>query len=243
MVLDELHVLERRSRPVGQSHPVAGLDVGVGGERVDPAAASCAQDDRLASDHLDPARHQLDRHHAADPAVIDQQPGDVPLVVAADALVLERGLEEGVEHVEAGLVRGEPGAHLLHAAERPHRDVPVGFAAPGAAPVLEPKQLPGGFGDERLDGLLVAQPVPAGDSVVGMPLEAVGWPDDSGRPALGRHRVAAHRVNLRGDRHAQPRISLCDRDGGAQSGPTAAYHQDVMSGSSLTSHGLGQALP
>jgi hypothetical protein len=31
-----------------------------------------------------------------------------------------------VEHVEAGLVRGEPGAVLLHAAERPHRDVPSG---------------------------------------------------------------------------------------------------------------------
>src|SRR5206468_3982260 len=83
-----------------------------------------------------------------------------------------RGLEEGVEHVEAGLVRGEPGAELLHAAERPHRDVPVRFAAPGAAPVLEPEQLPGGFGDERLDGLLVAQPVPPGDGVVGMLLEA-----------------------------------------------------------------------
>ena len=243
MVLDELHVLERGPGPVGQGHPIAGLDVGVGGERVDPAAASCAQDDRLASYHLDPARHQLDRHHAADPAGVDQQPGDEPLVVAGDVLVLERRLEEGVEHVEAGLVRGEPGAHLFHAAERPHRDVPVRFAAPGAAPALEPEQFPGGFGDERLDGLLVAQPVPAGDGVVGMLLEAVGSPDDSGRPALGRHRVAAHRVDLRDDRHAQPRVSLRDGDGGAQSGPTAAYHQDVISGSSLTSHGLGQAHP
>ena len=72
----------------------------------------------------------------------------------------------------------------------------IGFAAPGTAPVLEPEQFPGGFGDERLDGLLVAQPVPAGDGIVGMLLEAVGRPDDSSRSALGRHGVAAHRVDL-----------------------------------------------
>jgi hypothetical protein len=178
-----------------------------------------------------------------DPAVVDQQPADEPLVVAGDALVLERRLEEGVEHMKASLVRGEPGAELLHAAERPHRDVPVRLAAPRAAPVLEPDQLPRGFGDEGLDGRLIAQPVPAGDGVVGVLLQAVARPDDPGRPALGRDGVAAHRVDLGDDRHAQPRVGLRDGDGGAQSGPAAAYHQNVMSGSCFTSHGLGQALP
>ena len=47
VVLDELHVLERRAGAVGQRHAVAGLDGGVGGEREDPAAAAGAQDDRL----------------------------------------------------------------------------------------------------------------------------------------------------------------------------------------------------
>ena len=48
VVLDELHVLERRAGPVGQGHAVAGVDVGVGGEREDPPAAAGAEDDRLA---------------------------------------------------------------------------------------------------------------------------------------------------------------------------------------------------
>ena len=158
---------------VGQGHAVAGLDGGVGGEGEDPAAAARAEDDRLGGDGLDPPRHQLDRDHALDPAVIDQQLGDEPLVVADDALVLERGLEQGVEHVEAGLVGGEPGARLLHAAEGPHGDVAVGLAAPGAAPVLQLDQLLRRFLDESLDGVLIAQPVAAGDGVVGVLVEAV----------------------------------------------------------------------
>src|SRR5262249_22946418 len=114
---------------------------------------------------------------------------------------------------------------------------------PRAAPALEPEQLPGGFGDEGLNGRLVTQPIPAGDGVVAVLLEAVTRPDDPGRPALGRDGVAAHPVGLRNNRHAQPRVSVGDGDSGTQPGPTAAYHQNVMSGCCLTSHGLGQALP
>ena len=113
------------------------------------------------------------RHDALDAAVVDQQPGDEPLVVAGDAGVLERGLEQRVEHVEAGLVGGEPRAHLLHAAERAHGDAAVGLAAPRAAPVLQPEQLLGRFLDERLDRVLIGQPVAAGDGVVGVLVEAV----------------------------------------------------------------------
>src|SRR5215475_10765410 len=145
--------------------------------------------------------------------------------------------------MEAGLVRGEPGAKLLHATERPHRDVPVRLATPGTAPVLEPDQLAGCFGDEGLDSLLVAQPIPARDSVVGMLLEAVARPDDPGRPTLSRHGMAAHRVDLRGDRHAQPRVGLRDGDGRTQPSSAAAHYQNVMTGACLTSHGSGQTLP
>ena len=87
--------------------------------------------------------------------------------------VLERGLEQRVQHVEAGLVGGEPGAHLLHAAERAHRDVAVRLPAPRAAPVLQPQQLARRLVDERLDRVLVAQPVAAGDRVVRVLVEAV----------------------------------------------------------------------
>ena len=43
VVLDELHVLERRARAVGEAHAVAGVDVGVGREREDLAAATRAR--------------------------------------------------------------------------------------------------------------------------------------------------------------------------------------------------------
>ena len=72
VVLDELHVLQRSLGPKGQRHPVAGVDVGVGGEREDLAATAGGQHHRLGGDGVDSAGHQLDRHHTVDPAVIDQ---------------------------------------------------------------------------------------------------------------------------------------------------------------------------
>src|SRR3989442_854093 len=47
MVLNELHVLERGPRPVGKRHPVAVLDVRVGGEWEHLAAAARAKDHGL----------------------------------------------------------------------------------------------------------------------------------------------------------------------------------------------------
>ena len=82
----------------------------------------------------------------------------------------------------------------------PHGDVPVGLAAPGTAPVLQAQQLLGRFLDEGLDRVLIAQPVAAGDGVVGVLVEAVVGRIDAGGAALGRDRVAAHRVHLGDDR-------------------------------------------
>ena len=53
MVLDELHVLERRAGAVGQRHPVAVLDGGVGGEREHLAATAGAEDHCTGGDRLD----------------------------------------------------------------------------------------------------------------------------------------------------------------------------------------------
>ena len=77
------------------------------------------------------------------PAVVDQEPGDEPLVVPLHRGILQGRLEQRVQHVEPGLVGGEPGAHLLHPAERPDRDPAVVLPAPRAAPVLELEELPG----------------------------------------------------------------------------------------------------
>src|SRR5713101_458944 len=70
-------------------------------------------------------------------AVLDQQRGCEPLVVAHDPLVLERSLEERMEHVEAGLVGGVQRPVHGHAAEGADADATVGIPAPRAAPVLQ----------------------------------------------------------------------------------------------------------
>ena len=94
--------------------------------------------------------------------------------------------------------------------------------------MLEPEQFAWRLVDERLDCVLVAQPVAAGDGVVGVLVETVVIGGDTGCAALGGHRVAAHRIDLRNDRHPQPRIGLGYRDGGAQTGAAAPDHHYVM---------------
>ena len=132
-----------------------------------------------------------------------------------------------MQDMEAGLVGGEPGAFDLHAAERPHRDAAVGFAAPGTAPVLQLQQFQRRGVDEQLDGILVAEPVAAGDGVVEMVVQAVVVLDDAGRAAFGGHGVAAHRIDLGDQRKREGRIGLGDRDGGAQAGAAGAHDRDV----------------
>src|SRR5207245_4642187 len=103
--------------------------------------------------------------------VLDYQRGHEELVVAVDLLVLERGLEGRVEHVEAALIGGEAGPPGGHAAKGPHRDVAVGLAAPRAAPVLELDDLERRLADEDLDHVLVGQVVAALDGVEGVAIE------------------------------------------------------------------------
>jgi hypothetical protein len=92
-----------------------------------------------------------------------------------------------VQHVEAGLVGGEPGALDLHAAEGAHVDVAVVLAAPRTAPVLELDHLRRALRDEEVHDVLLAQPVAAGDRVVEVLLQAVVRLHDAGRPAFGSH--------------------------------------------------------
>ena len=132
-----------------------------------------AEDDGLGGDGADLAGGQLDGHDALAAPVVHEQLGDEALVVALDAVVLERGLEQRVQHVEAGLVGGEPRALDLHAPEGTHGHVAVGLPAPGTAPVLEPQHLLGGLLHEGLHRVLVAEPVAAGDGVVGVRVQAV----------------------------------------------------------------------
>jgi hypothetical protein len=203
------------------------LDVGVRGEGEDLAAAARAQDDGTGGDGPDLPGRQLDGHDALTPSVVDEQRRHEELVVAHDRLVLEAGLEQGVEQMEPRLVGGEPGPLDLHPAEGAHRDVAVRLAAPGAAPVLEPEHLLGRLADEGLHRVLVAEPVAAGHGVVGVLVQAVLGLDDGGGASLGRDRVAAHGIDLGDDADAQPRIGLGHGDRRAQARSATAHDEHV----------------
>ena len=170
---------------------------------------------------------QLDGHHALTPSVVHEQLGDEELVVSLDDVVLERGLEQRVEQVEAGLVGGEPRPLDLHPAEGAHGDVAVRLPAPGAAPVLEPQHLLRRLPHEGLHRVLVAEPVPSGDGVVGVLVEAVRRLDHGGGAALRGDGVAPHGIHLGDHGDAEPRMRLGHRDGRAQAGPAAPDHEHV----------------
>src|SRR5262245_5863873 len=210
--LDEFHVPQGHAVAESDAHPVAGDDPRVGVLAVDAPGAAGAEDDRLRPEEVELAGRELDREHALDAPVLDYQVGAEELVVAPDRRELHRGLEERVQYVEAGLVRGEPRALDLHAAEEADVDVAVVLAAPRTAPMLELRHLLGAVGHEILDHVLVAQPVTTADGIVEVAAEAVVRADGARRAALGGHRVAAHRHDLRDQRDAKRGVALGDGD-------------------------------
>src|SRR5262249_1671440 len=137
-------------------------------------------------------------------------------------------LKQRVQHVEAGLVGGEPRALALHSAERANGDVPVGFAAPRTAPALEAQQLFGSFLDESLDGILITQPVSARNRVVGMLVERVAGLDDTRSASLGGNRMAPHRVNLRNHRYIEFGIEFGDSYRGSEARTATSDQENVV---------------
>jgi hypothetical protein len=173
---------------------------------------------------------QLQRHHALNAAVVHQESGYKELVVTDHGVVFEGRLKQRMEHVEAGLVGREPRAGFLHAAEGPDGDASIRLAAPGTAPMFEAHQLERSLLHEGFHGVLIAQPIPTGDGVVGVFVQAVFRGMHAGRAALGRHRVTAHWVHLGDDRYAEFWIGFGNRNGGTQAGATAADQHNVVGG-------------
>jgi hypothetical protein len=133
-------------------------------------------------------------------------------VETADRRVLDRGLEQRVQHVEAGLVGGEPGTLDFHAAEGAHVHVAVFAATPRAAPVLHLHHRGVRVGYEVLDDILLAEPVTSRDRVVEMVFEAIVRLGHCRRAALCGYGVAAHRVDLGDQGNGEPGIVLGHRD-------------------------------
>ena len=227
VVLHEFHVAQRDAVAEGQSHAVAGHDAAQRAFAEDAAGTTGGDDHRLGFDHVELAGTHLDGHHALGAAVFFEDVDAEVLVETLDRRVLDRGLEEGVENVEAGLVGREPGSLDLHAAEGAHVDVSVRRTAPRTTPVLELGQLFRGLLDEVFDDVLLAEPVSAANRVMKVVLQAVRRLLDAGGAAFGSHGVAAHRINLRDQCDLQRRISLGHGDRRTQAA-SAPSHDDYV---------------
>ncbi len=117
-------------------------------------------------------------------------------VEALDLRELQRGLEQGVEHMEAGLIGGKPGTFNLHAAEATHIDAAIFTTAPGATPLLQLGHFRWAMMNEIINDILFAQPVATGNGVVEVILKAVMILRDGGGSSLRGDRMAAHRVDF-----------------------------------------------
>ena len=84
-----------------------------------------------------------------------------------------------------------------------------------------------GVGNEVLNDILLAQPVPAVHGVIKMIVEAVVRPRHRGGTAFRGHRVTAHRVDFGNQRNFQRRIRFRNRDRRPQSCATRAYNRHV----------------
>ena len=142
----------------------------------------------------------FDGHNALDAAVFFEKVNAEMLVETLDRRVLDRGLEQGMQNVETGLVGRKPRAFDLHPAKGAHVDVSVLGTAPRAAPMFELRQFLRGLLDEVLDHVLLAQPVTATDGVMEVIIEAIRRFLDASSAAFGRYRMATHRVNLGNER-------------------------------------------
>ena len=207
VVLDHLHVHQRRADAVGLGDAVAGADERIRRRLVDLARAARGQDHRLGREQLERAGADVARDRAqALAVVVEHERGHEPLLVAREAFVaLEQLLVEDVEQGLAGDVGHVVGARLGGAAEGPGAQEPLLVAVEGDPHVLELEDLLRGLAAHDLDGVLVAQVVGALDGVEGVRLPRVLGVQRRVDPARRGVGVRADRMDLGQDRRGGAR--------------------------------------
>ena len=227
MELHHLHVLEGHADAECKSHPVARARIRVRRPLVEPASTAGGEDHRLRANRLQPAVQQVPGDDALAAVVVnDELPGEELLV--REDVALHHLLVEDVDQHVARDVRRVGGARLAGGAEGALRDAPVLGAREDRAPVLELVDVVGRLVAEDLDGVLVTEVVRPLDGVVGVLLGVVlRRVSQSGvDPALGRARVAAHRVDLREESDVGALIVRLD--GRAHARATGTYDEHVV---------------
>jgi hypothetical protein len=229
VILNHLHVHERRPDAIGHGDPVAGADEGVRGRVVDLAVAAGDKDHRLGGERLHGAVPDVAGHGAGDAAILVlHQRGREPLLVPVDLLVLHQLLVENMQDRLAGDVGHVVGARGGGAAESALAEPAFLVSVEGHAEVLQVENLAGSLAAHDLDCVLVAQVVRALDRVERMRLPRVLRVERRVYPTLCRVRMGPDRVDLGDDPHrrALPRRG----EGGALTGKAGSYDEDVVLG-------------
>ena len=226
MVLHHLHVEQRGARAVGQRHAVARAYEGVRARLEGPSDASGGENDGLGGDRPNLAGEHLHGDNAPALAVLHDKVGDEPLLVGTDA-----GLDDLlVHHVKDRLARDvgdKERPRVAGAAEGAGAEPPLVVAVEDDAHVLELDDFLGRLDAHVLDGVLVSQVVGALHGVEHVGVDRVlGAPKRGVDAALGRVRVAAHRVHLAHHRHvgARPMRGDC----GPHSREPRPHNQNVV---------------
>lgn len=112
--------------------------------------------------------------------IINQNIQHEMFVKTLDLRELQRGLEQRVQHMEAGLIGGEPGALDFHAAEATYVDATIRATAPWASPQFQLGHFGWAVVDEIIHDILLTQPVATRYCIVKVIFEAVMILRDSG---------------------------------------------------------------
>ena len=196
VVLHEFHVAQRHAVAVSERHAVAGDDAAVSVEGKNAPGTAGGDDDGFRLHRTQHAVLYVVAEDAVQLAFGFNQIQREMFIQAGNVGELQRGLEQRMQHVEAALVGGEPGARNFHPAETAHVGATIGQARPRAAPVLHLDHFFRGVFDEILHHVLLAQPVAAGDGVVKVIFQRVIFAHHPGRAAFRRNRMATHRINF-----------------------------------------------
>lgn len=106
-------------------------------------------------------------------SLINQDIQNKMFVKTLDLWELQGGLEQGVQHMEAGFIRGKPGTLDFHPTEATDVDATVRTTAPWAAPLLQLGHFGRTVMDKVVHDILFTQPVSARYGIMKMIVEAV----------------------------------------------------------------------
>ena len=196
VILHELHIAQRHAVAERHTHTVAGNDAAVGVITINAARTARRHHHRIGADLDERAFHHVHRHQAARVPIIHQNVEDEMLIKALDLWELKGGLEQGVQHVEAGLIGGEPGTFDLHAAEATNVDAAVRTTTPRTSPLFKLGHLRWTMVHKVVNDILFAKPVAPCNRVVEMVFKAVMILRNGGGSSFCGHRVAAHWIDF-----------------------------------------------